>query len=1024
MARPHSPPILDQLRNAHSLPEQHESLQALKNEIVGHKLKKEAWLALGVLDHIVACLSLHRSPAKAVPRDAGPQQSSQRPLSDEDTVRLQALQIITSFAHGGPAFLQPIHAAGALPAILTCISPTANPTQIVVAALKTLISIANASALALSPHPLDIPSLADCVFSPPHLESFCHMLTTISARHPFSQSPSSLASSLICRLCREERHQHALATSGVLDVLATQLASFAVAQGCVVPGAEEEAYSCQLFDLFPEPAHPDAKIGPVLEAIAVILGDSRYRSARLVNSPAILIVFPSIRFHPLEGSVAVRKAKGRVTAMEYLLPKVSSTLAFTSSRTYRSDLAPGRRDLDSPRKNPADQHRHAPPTMADIQPGMCSASDDEEIECPLIPWLILQFRSLSGYERLMAADVLTCLYRAGFGRPVVREVTLGVLVVPGIIDLIKTASKDPTGASDSIEPTKCLILERAPVILAHLIADSDYLQKAAFECLAVKTLTALLRRAYEPVAPLDQPKAWTPHPNKGKTDTLQEGPASSSRLGSGGQNPVLLHRLRLREAALKAIGTLASGEDDYRKAFAEQNFLPYVVASLLEHPSKPRELRDRSKDKPSDGEASASASASSSSSASASAPAPAPASGYGTNPSSVIIAGCHAVRMLARSISNLRTLLVDHEVAMPVLGFMKHPDVNVQIAATAAICNLVVEVSPVRELLIENGVMQVLCEHAHSENAALRLNALWALKHLVVAASPELKKSCLAQVEPEWLLQLLSGDDAGARSGAVAGDDVDEDMEAAPPAVEAFRWPYVTNGVLRELDASRSSKLRQVEEALASIHDAEVDPVRRARLDDIAVQEQALDLIRNLISPGPGSTAELPSETTDMIDHLFGVLGQERFFDVMTSKLHARVLNPYYRRGPGAGRDTIVVHPQAKVIASVIWILVHVAASSSRHRELIVWQTGLLKQLALQASSKDREVRVALCHLVINLTGQEEESEVSACARRAMELRKLGFQGRLEKLHELDQDLNVRERAKTAVWQMKRASSY
>jgi hypothetical protein len=102
MARPQTSPILPQLRNATTCPEQSAALQALKNEIVGHHQKKETWASLGVLEPVVKTLTSVRPAAKAntTNKDARPQPSERRTLPDEDKVRLQALQIITSFAKG------------------------------------------------------------------------------------------------------------------------------------------------------------------------------------------------------------------------------------------------------------------------------------------------------------------------------------------------------------------------------------------------------------------------------------------------------------------------------------------------------------------------------------------------------------------------------------------------------------------------------------------------------------------------------------------------------------------------------------------------------------------------------------------------------------------------------------------------------------------------------------------------------------------------------------------------------------
>lgn len=105
MARSQSPPILGQLRNARTLPEQTVALRALKNEIVGHIQKKELWVGLGVLDPIVRTLASSRSPGKLNGKDAR-LPVVQRPLSEEEGVRLQALQLVASFANGMLPFLE------------------------------------------------------------------------------------------------------------------------------------------------------------------------------------------------------------------------------------------------------------------------------------------------------------------------------------------------------------------------------------------------------------------------------------------------------------------------------------------------------------------------------------------------------------------------------------------------------------------------------------------------------------------------------------------------------------------------------------------------------------------------------------------------------------------------------------------------------------------------------------------------------------------------------------------------------
>ncbi|UNI20322.1 hypothetical protein JDV02_006420 [Purpureocillium takamizusanense] len=1004
MARPQSFPILAQLRSAKTYPEQTAALQALKNEIVGHIQKKEAWIGLGVLEPIVLTLSASHSPAKPNGKDARTQLVS-RPLSDEDSVKLQALQLVASFANGGPAFLAPLHAAGAVPAILENTCPLSNPPQLVVAALKALTDIADAAALAPPSSPLDTSSLADNVFSHQHMEAFNVMLSISSPKH-ILQSQVSLASGLISRLCREERHQHALSTAGVLDSLATQLARFAVRDGLVVPGAEEHAYADGLYEVFPEPASVNAKIGPILEAIAAILGDSKYRANRLIYSPSLMAVFPSVKF---ETTDSYGPQQAALTAMDYILPWMPVTGTRGQSGPQSSFPTPDR--SDSRTSSRASLSRFSSAAAWDSprnqSSGNGSEAGAEDNESPLIPWLIHLARTLAEYDRLMAAAVIAALFKAGLGRKAMRETSIGFLVVPILVGMLERNDKEGAESEAPANATQQLILESAPAILARLITDSEFLQKAAYDCDAVKVLTKLLKRAYQPVPETDQPKYWSPQSDMGMED---ESTPAAAQLGGKGQNPLLAHRMRLREASLRAIGALAAGKEDYRKAFVAEDFVPYVNESLCEFPRKPKQVKERSKDKQG-------------SETSRKSPSPA----YGNNSESVIIAACHVVRMLARSVSVLRTALVDYGVALPIFQFMTYRDVNVQIAATATVINLVVEVSPVRELLTENGVMKVLCEHAHSDNPALRLNALWALKHFVDAVGPELKKACLQQLEPGWLVQLICDDTQDAalynsRLKEAAGDDFDEDMDMQP-VDEPLRWLYGNNGSVRELDASRSTRLRQAEDKLSAIREAELNPMRRARNDDIAIQEQGLDFIRNLIGrPESGASSETPSETTEMIDYLFTELGQDRLFEILASKLKSRMLHPFSRRTSTSGREQRVLHPQAKIIVAVIYILVHMAASIPRHRQLVTAQTELLKLLAQQASSKDRDVRVALCHLVINLTWQEDDAEAQQCAARATELKRLGFHSKMEALKLQDRDLDVRERAKTAAWQIEQAT--
>jgi hypothetical protein len=89
---------VSQIRNAKSPAEQISILRTLKNEIIGHPLKKELVVTLGTLDPVVRLAS-----NKAVSRQDGKSHDhsfASKPLVEEEMVRLQGLQVIASIALG------------------------------------------------------------------------------------------------------------------------------------------------------------------------------------------------------------------------------------------------------------------------------------------------------------------------------------------------------------------------------------------------------------------------------------------------------------------------------------------------------------------------------------------------------------------------------------------------------------------------------------------------------------------------------------------------------------------------------------------------------------------------------------------------------------------------------------------------------------------------------------------------------------------------------------------------------------
>lgn len=103
------------------------------------------------------------------------------------------------------------------------------------------------------------------------------------------------------------------------------------------------------------------------------------------------------------------------------------------------------------------------------------------------------------------------------------------------------------------------------------------------------------------------------------------------------------------------------------------------------------------------------------------------------------IAACRLVRALSRSVSILRTSLVDAGVADQLLAILqdKNEHEAVKTEATATLCNLVLKFAPMKQLLIDAGGIKTLVELAHSGQGLIRLNALWALKNVLYSSETE-----------------------------------------------------------------------------------------------------------------------------------------------------------------------------------------------------------------------------------------------------------------------------------------------
>lgn len=169
---------------------------------------------------------------------------------------------------------------------------------------------------------------------------------------------------------------------------------------------------------------------------------------------------------------------------------------------------------------------------------------------------------------------------------------------------------------------------------------------------------------------------------------------------------------------------------------------------------------------------------------------------------SVKTAACYVLRSLSRSVSLLRTSLSSTEIVDGIMEMLESGSNNtedenkmdleeegeghsmssksvsrtsaiddspeVRSAVMAAICNLILEFSPLQKPLIDKGLLAIIIDHAHSPHPPLRLNSVWALKHATFSASQEIKDAVLTQMGSSYLIELCHDPELDVQEQAMA----------------------------------------------------------------------------------------------------------------------------------------------------------------------------------------------------------------------------------------------------------------
>ncbi|KAJ5917119.1 hypothetical protein N7504_001134, partial [Penicillium tannophilum] len=457
--------------------------------------------------------------------------------------------------------------------------------------------------------------------------------------------------------------------------------------------------------------------------------------------------------------------------------------------------------------------------------------------------------------------------------------------------------------------------EEAPAVLANLVMDDPELQKA-------------FQRPYDPCGT-----------RRGIFQLATLKPCRRIVDWASWIFAYALPRNEISRKYSKALASLVPFKDEWRKILCDNGVVPYIIDSL-----KPR---------PSDAPADA-----------ASVPKNTAADG---NPIPTLLAACGAARMLTRSVSTLRTSMIDAGVAQPLFTLVKHPDLEVQIAATAALCNLALNFSPMKE--VSARVFLIFLRPSSNKYFPLRSfgrESLWALKHVVFDTSNDIRMKIVEALGPAWIRQIISQDPISA----LTRRGMDEETEhAIGESAEGFK---MGGDSMPQSKMSLDMFLPDARRRRRLVMHGNLEQSTQSRQDDIAVQEQTFDMLRNMMC---GTE-----------------IGQNEFLDALADSLRPRTIQLPHRREP-SNRELQI--PQETLLA-VSAVIIHIAAGLTRHRQLLLSHPDLLRFLSNYFNHSN------------------SNSDREACRERATRLKALGIVDQVYSLED-DPSLDVKERIKTAM---------
>ena len=584
------------------------------------------------------------------------------------------LQSLILLHLGGPAFVSPIYASDALPSLFHLLDPDVSSSRVILQSLRTLNKIAEALTLAAPEHSLDA-GFMRALYNHESLRNIA-ILVTEESLFGAGMPQVELIALLISKTCEEEYQRRLLDSASVLEAFAAQLKTWIAST--FVPQVEQLCVQWEPRLTISDSSPSDLlRHASVLHVIGIIVRQSDPRAQHLLAVCSSIFEHMDGKFHDAWANTTKTlppnlksRIPGPPTCADCLLPKIPT--ASSKAQQSSANSQPPFDEIKTIERPGARGSSSAVELFSSHGLERVSHNDNT-----LIPWLIHMSRASDELISISSMWLLSVLYHLKLVKKA-REVSVSLLLVPSLVQMLDKSFLLPKRAR-AISQTGAfpLLVDQikadAPAILAKFTINNPKTQKAAFDAGAVKNLAQLLKQSFDTINAEASHPLWTPD---GAENTRMLDDDDSRRTGSNGVSPAAHHVMKVRESTIVALSALASTKDEYRKAIVEQGVVPYAVRSL-----KAEEIKFASSKVTADTESMSIEEKIAKNCC-----------------REAVMSACGLVRSLSRSVATLRTSMVEAGLLPPLFALLRCNDMDLKIQATAVVCNLALEFSPLKEV--------------------------------------------------------------------------------------------------------------------------------------------------------------------------------------------------------------------------------------------------------------------------------------------------------------------------------------